>query len=110
LEKQTLRGRYSNSLVIGAGSQFGLRACSQANDLSKFRDDIAIIAPVYDYEDSAGNGVENMNYGQTRIECQNTHFAIYLFTLQLLQKHFYADKHRAHRKKAPLLSVYDGIF
>jgi hypothetical protein len=60
LEKRTLRGRYSNSLVIDAGSQFSLRACSQANDLSKFADDIAIIAPVYDYEDSAGDEVENM--------------------------------------------------
>jgi hypothetical protein len=30
LEKRTLRGRYSNSLVIDAGSQFSLRACSQA--------------------------------------------------------------------------------
>ena len=31
-----------------------------SNDLSKFADDIAIIAPVYDYEDSAGDEVENM--------------------------------------------------
>jgi hypothetical protein len=31
LEKRTLRGRYSNSLVIDAGSQFSLRACSQAS-------------------------------------------------------------------------------
>ena len=30
MEKRTLRGRYSNSLVIDAGSQFSLRACSQA--------------------------------------------------------------------------------
>jgi hypothetical protein len=30
LEKRTLRGRNSNSLVIDAGSQFSLRACSQA--------------------------------------------------------------------------------
>jgi hypothetical protein len=30
LEKRTLRGRYSNLLVIDAGSHFSLRACSQA--------------------------------------------------------------------------------
>jgi hypothetical protein len=33
LEKRTLRGRYSNSLVIDAGSQFSLRDCLQANSL-----------------------------------------------------------------------------
>ena len=31
-QKRTLRGRYSNSLVIDAGSQFSLRACSQASN------------------------------------------------------------------------------
>jgi hypothetical protein len=58
--KTNVTGRYSNSLVIDAGSQFSLTVCSQANDLSKFADDIAIIAPVFDYEDSAGDEVENM--------------------------------------------------
>ena len=37
-----------------------IKAVSLSNDLSKFADDIAIIAPVYDYEDSAGDEVENM--------------------------------------------------
>jgi hypothetical protein len=35
LEKRTLRGRYSNSLVIDSGSQFSLRACSQATSFAK---------------------------------------------------------------------------
>jgi hypothetical protein len=30
--KTNVTGRYSNSLVIDAGSQFSLRACSQANE------------------------------------------------------------------------------
>jgi hypothetical protein len=30
LEKRTLRGRYSKLYIISAGSQFTLRACSQA--------------------------------------------------------------------------------
>jgi hypothetical protein len=38
LEKRTLRGRYSNSLVIDAGPQFSLRTCSQATrEPSRFR-------------------------------------------------------------------------
>jgi hypothetical protein len=37
LEKRTLRGRYSNSLVIDAGSQFSLRACSQASRTVLFK-------------------------------------------------------------------------
>ncbi|CAB4019326.1 Hypothetical predicted protein [Paramuricea clavata] len=37
-----------------------IKAVSLSNDLSKFADDIAIKAPVYDYEDSAGYEVENM--------------------------------------------------
>jgi hypothetical protein len=37
-----------------------IKAVNLSNDLSKFADDIAIIAAVYDYEDSAGNEVENM--------------------------------------------------
>ena len=37
-----------------------IKAVNLSNDLSKFADDIAIIAPVYDYEDSAGDEVENM--------------------------------------------------
>ncbi|CAB4037941.1 Hypothetical predicted protein [Paramuricea clavata] len=37
-----------------------IKAVSLSTDLSKFADDIAIIAPVYDYEDSAGDEVENM--------------------------------------------------
>jgi hypothetical protein len=37
-----------------------VKAVNLSNDLSKFADDIAIIAPVYDYEDSAGDEVENM--------------------------------------------------
>jgi hypothetical protein len=36
LEKRTLLGRYSNSLVIDAGSQFSLRAYSQASVTGKF--------------------------------------------------------------------------
>ena len=36
-----------------------IKAVNLSNDLSKFAD-IAIIAPVYDYEDSAGDEVENM--------------------------------------------------
>ena len=31
ISRHDLRRRYSNSLVIDAGSQFSLRACSQAN-------------------------------------------------------------------------------
>ena len=38
-----------------------IKAVSLSNDLSKFADDIAIIGPVYDYDDSAGDEVENMN-------------------------------------------------
>jgi hypothetical protein len=37
-----------------------IKAVSLSIDLSKFADDIAIIAPIYDYEDSAGDEVENM--------------------------------------------------
>ena len=37
-----------------------IKAVNLSNDLSKFADDIAIIAPDYDYEDSAGDEVENM--------------------------------------------------
>ena len=37
-----------------------IKAVNPSNDLSKFADDITIIAPVYDYEDSAGDEVENM--------------------------------------------------
>ncbi|CAB4000363.1 Hypothetical predicted protein [Paramuricea clavata] len=37
-----------------------IKAVSLSNDLSKFADNIAIIAPVYDYEDSTGDEVENM--------------------------------------------------
>ena len=37
-----------------------IKAVNLSNDLSKFADDIAIIAPIYDYEDSAGDEVENM--------------------------------------------------
>jgi hypothetical protein len=37
-----------------------IKAVNLCNDLSKFADDIAIIALVYDYEDSAGDEVENM--------------------------------------------------
>ncbi|CAB4035270.1 Hypothetical predicted protein [Paramuricea clavata] len=37
-----------------------IKAANLFNDLSKFADDIAIIVPVYDYEDSAGDEVENM--------------------------------------------------
>ncbi|CAB4009486.1 Hypothetical predicted protein [Paramuricea clavata] len=38
-----------------------IKAVNLSNDLSKLlHDDIAIIAPVYDYEDSAGDEVENM--------------------------------------------------
>jgi hypothetical protein len=36
LEKRTLLGRYSNSLVIDAGSQFSLSAYSQASVTGKF--------------------------------------------------------------------------
>ncbi len=37
-----------------------IKAVNPSNDLSKFADDIAIIAPVYDCEDSARDEVENM--------------------------------------------------
>ena len=35
ISRRDLRRRYSNSLVIDAGSQFSLRACSQANHAEK---------------------------------------------------------------------------
>ena len=37
-----------------------IKLVNLSNDLSKFADDIAIIAPVYDCEDSAGDEVENI--------------------------------------------------
>ena len=37
-----------------------IKAVNLSNDLSKFADDIAIIAPIYDCEDSAGDEVDNM--------------------------------------------------
>lgn len=37
-----------------------IKAVNSLNDLSKFADDIAIMAPVYDCEDSTGDEVENM--------------------------------------------------
>jgi hypothetical protein len=41
-----------------------------SNDLSKFADDIAIIAPVYDCEVQLGMKWKTWNYGQTnKIEC-----------------------------------------
>jgi hypothetical protein len=46
-------------------------------DLSKFSDDIAIIAPHYDYEDSAGDEVENMklwsNENRMSLNMEKTH-------------------------------------
>jgi hypothetical protein len=37
ISRHDLRYRYSNSLVIDAGTQFSLRACSQAKSVSKQR-------------------------------------------------------------------------
>jgi hypothetical protein len=37
ISRHDLRRRYSNSLVIDAGSQFSLRACSQANKKYMFK-------------------------------------------------------------------------
>ena len=37
-----------------------IKAVNPLNDLSKFADDVAIMAPVYDCEDSIGDEVENM--------------------------------------------------
>ena len=37
-----------------------IKAVNPLHDLSKFADDIAIMAPLYDCEDSIGDEVENM--------------------------------------------------
>jgi hypothetical protein len=42
-----------------------IKAVNLSNDLSKFSNDIAIIAPVYDCEDSAGVEVENTKLWST---------------------------------------------
>jgi hypothetical protein len=42
ISRHDLRRRYSNSLVIDAGSQFTLRACSQATPSAKPKDPVQI--------------------------------------------------------------------
>jgi hypothetical protein len=46
--------------VLGPVMVNDVKAVNLSNDLFKFADDIAIIAPVYDYEDSAGDEEEYM--------------------------------------------------
>jgi hypothetical protein len=57
-----------------------IKAVSLSNDLSKFADDISIIAPVYDYDDSAEDEVVNMKLWSN--ENRMSLNTIYSYTLE----------------------------